>query len=52
MTARWTPRTPIENMQSSLQRLNQRIEAKKQEMKDLDEQKKQVEQAITALTKK
>ena len=50
--ARWQPRSPLENLQSSLQRLNDRIEGKKQEIKELDEQKKQVEQAITALTKK
>jgi predicted nucleic acid-binding Zn-ribbon protein len=50
--ARWQPRTPLENMQASLVRLNERIEGKKQEMKDLDEQKKQVEQLIAALIKK
>ena len=50
--ARWQPRSPLENLQSSLQRVNTRIEGKKQEIRELEEQKKQVEQAITALNKK
>lgn len=50
--ARWQPRTPLENLQSSLQRINSRIEGKRQEIKELEEQKKLVDQAITALGKK
>ena len=50
--ARWQPRSPLENLQGSLQRLNTRIDGKKLEMKELEEQKKQVEQAIAALNKK
>ena len=50
--ARWEPRTPLENLQASLKRLNSRIEGKKNEVRELEEQKKQLEQAITALTKK
>jgi predicted nucleic acid-binding Zn-ribbon protein len=50
--ARWQPRSPLENLQSSLQRVITRIEGKKEEVKELEEQKKQVEQAIAALNKK
>jgi len=34
--ARWQPRTPKENLETSLQRLKTRIETKKQEVKDLE----------------
>ena len=47
--ARWQPRTPKESLQASLERLDARIKAKKQEIADLEGQKKQVEQAIKAL---
>ena len=50
--SRWEPRTPLENLQSSLKRLNGRIDGKKEEIKELEEQRKQVEQAISALTKR
>jgi predicted nucleic acid-binding Zn-ribbon protein len=47
--ARWQPRTPKESLQASLERLKTRIQAKHQEIKDLEQQAKQVEQAIKAL---
>lgn len=47
--ARWQPRTPKESLQASLERLKQRIQAKRQEIKDLEGQAGQVEQAIKAL---
>jgi peptidoglycan hydrolase CwlO-like protein len=47
--ARWQPRTPKESLQASLQRLKSRIDAKQKEVKDLEAQIKQVEQAIKAL---
>jgi prefoldin subunit 5 len=47
--ARWQPRTPKESLQSSLERLKQRIQGKKQEVKELEAQAGQVEQAIKAL---
>lgn len=47
--ARWQPRTPKESLQSSLERLKTRIQAKHQEIKELEVQAKQVEQAIKAL---
>jgi predicted nucleic acid-binding Zn-ribbon protein len=50
--ARWQPHTPLENLQGSLKRINTRIEGKRTEIRDLEEQKKQVEQAIAALSKK
>ena len=47
--ARWEPRTPKESLQASLDRLKKRIQAKQQEVKELEIQAKQVEQAIKAL---
>ncbi len=47
--ARWEPRTPKESLQASLERLNKRIVAKKEEIQELEAQKKQVDQAIKAL---
>jgi predicted nucleic acid-binding Zn-ribbon protein len=47
--ARWEPRTPKESLQASLERLNKRIVGKKEEIQELETQKKQVEQAIKAL---
>jgi hypothetical protein len=47
--ARWQPRTPKEGLQASLDRLKKRIQAKHQEIKELEAQAKQVEQAIKAL---
>ena len=47
--ARWQPRTPKESLQASLERLVTRIQAKTKEIKDLENQAKQVEQAIKAL---
>jgi hypothetical protein len=48
-TARWQPRTPQESLQASLERLKERIHVEQQEIKDLEQQAKQVEQAIKAL---
>ena len=47
--ARWQPCTPKESLQASLERLKTRIQGKQQEIKDLEQQSKQVEQAIKAL---
>ena len=47
--ARWQPRTPKESLQASLERLKQRIQAKRQETKELEQQAVQVEEAIKAL---
>jgi prefoldin subunit 5 len=47
--ARWQPRTPKESLQVSLDRLKTRIQGKQQEIKELEQQAKQVEQAIKAL---
>ena len=47
--ARWEPRTPKESLQASLERLNKRIGGKKEEIQELEAQKRQVEQAIKAL---
>jgi len=47
--ARWQPRTPKESLQSSLERLKARIQGKKQEIKELEQQATQVDQAIKAL---
>lgn len=47
--ARWQPRTPKESLQTSLERLKVRIQGKQQEIKELETQAKQVEQAIKAL---
>ena len=47
--ARWQPRTPKESLQASLERLKTRIQGKKQEIKDLETQIAQVDQAIKAL---
>lgn len=47
--ARWQPRTPKESLLASLERLKVRIQAKKQEVKELEAQAGQVEQAIKAL---
>ena len=40
--ARWQPRTPKESLQVSLERLDARIKTKKQEIADLEGQKRQV----------
>lgn len=48
--ARWQPRTPKESLQASLERLKARIQGKKQEIKELETQTAQVEQAIKALS--
>jgi chaperonin cofactor prefoldin len=47
--ARWEPRTPKENLQASAERLKTRIQTKQAEIKDLEGQLKQVEQAVKAL---
>lgn len=48
--ARWQPRTPKEALETSLERLKARIDGKKLEIKELEDQRKQVEQAIKALS--
>ena len=47
--ARWEPRTPKESLQASLERVKERILKKQQELKELEGQAKQVEQAVKAL---
>lgn len=47
--ARWEPRTPKQSLEASLERLKKRISDKGKEMKELETQAKQVEQAIKAL---
>ena len=47
---RWQPKTPLESMQTQLDRLKERIEGKKTELKELEDQKRQVEAAIKALS--
>jgi len=47
--ARWQPRTPKESLQASLDRLDNRIKAKRKEISELEAQKKQVDQAIKAM---
>ena len=48
--ARWQPRTPKESLEASLERLKGRIEGKKQELKELEEQRRQIEGAIKVLS--
>lgn len=48
--ARWQPKTPKESLEASLERVKSRIEAKRMEIKELEDQKKQVEAAIKALS--
>ena len=47
--ARWEPRTPKESLQASAERLKTRIQAKQAEIKELEGQLKQVDQAVKAL---
>ena len=47
--ARWEPRTPKQGLEASLEKLKKRIASKGKEMKELEAQAKQVEQAIKAL---
>jgi len=47
--ARWEPRTLKETLQSNLERIKKRILAKQQEIKELEQEAKQAEQAIKAL---
>jgi hypothetical protein len=47
--ARWQPRTPKETFLAQLERLKARIQGKQQEIKELEQLAKQVEQAIKAL---
>lgn len=48
--ARWEPRTPKQTLQASLDRLKDRIQKKKQELKELEGQAAQVEQTLKALS--
>ena len=47
--ARWEPRTLKETLQANLERIRKRIQAKQQEIKDLELEAKQAEQAINAV---
>ena len=47
--ARWQPRTPKESLEASLERLKGRIQSKLTEIKEMEVQAKQVEQAIKAM---
>lgn len=47
--ARWEPKSPKESLQTSLERLKKRVQGKQEEVKNLEAQAKQVEQAIKAL---
>lgn len=47
--ARWQPRTPKETLQASLTRLDKQIASKEKDIKELKNQKAQVEQALKAL---
>ncbi len=46
--ARWEPRTPKESLEVSLRRIDTRIKGKEDEIKELKDQRKQVETAIKA----
>jgi hypothetical protein len=49
----WPRQRPsIEELQESMRRLNNRIEAKQEEVRWLEEEKRQVEQKLASLTKK
>ena len=48
--ARWQPRTPKESLEASLERLKTRIQSKLQEIKGMEVQARQVEQAIKAMS--
>lgn len=47
--ARWEPRTPKESLQASLDRIKKRIQGKQAEVKELEAQARQVEEALKAL---
>src|SRR5262249_12306835 len=47
---RWQPKTPVESMQTQLERLMKGIEDKEAEVKELEGERKQVEAAIKALS--
>jgi hypothetical protein len=47
--AKWQPRTPKQTLQASLDKLKIRIQKKSRELKMLEDDAKQVEQAIKAL---
>jgi predicted nucleic acid-binding Zn-ribbon protein len=47
--ARWEPRTPKESLQASLDRIKKRIVGKQAELKELENQARQVEDALKAL---
>jgi hypothetical protein len=48
--ARWQPRTARENLESQRERLSHRIEEKKAEVKELEDQRKGLDKAITAMS--
>jgi len=47
--ARWQAKTPKETLESQKERLNKRIEEKKSEVKDLEDQRKGLDKAIAAM---
>lgn len=47
--AKWQPRTPKQTLQASLDKLKVRIQKKTKELKTMEEDARQVEQAIKAL---
>lgn len=47
--ARWQPRTPKEMLEGQRDRLAKRIDEKKAELKELEDQRKGLEKAITAM---
>jgi cell division protein FtsB len=48
--ARWQARTPKETMESQKERLTRRIDEKKAEIKDLEDQRKGLDKAIAAMS--
>ena len=47
--ARWEPRSLQETLQANLDRIKKRIQAKQQEIKDLEQKAKKAEQVIKGL---
>ena len=47
--ARWEPKTPKESLESQLKRINTRIKAKEDDIKELQKGAAQIQKAITAM---
>ncbi len=45
----WTPKSPKEILEAQRERLNRRIDEKKAEVKELEDQRKGLDRAITAM---